>query len=89
DAIHSLLSNTEDDAEAQTSSLFAELDKLAASLHALPTSSPARVRLATRVKAILTGLDATPTDTTVTTQRIETATDDEMFAFIDRALGTR
>ncbi len=59
--------------------LFADLDQIQRSLADLPTDPVIRTRLTTRLRELLTTLDTQPT----TTADVSTATDDELFSFIE------
>ncbi|MEU4411443.1 type I polyketide synthase, partial [Streptosporangium sp. NPDC023963] len=70
-----------EDEEAQTLRLFAEIDKIESTVTGLAEESVARNRLVSRLKDLLTGLNGLGA-----ADHFETATDDEMFAFIDNEL---
>ncbi|MEU4541432.1 type I polyketide synthase, partial [Streptosporangium sp. NPDC023825] len=70
-----------EDEEAQTLRLFAEIDKIESTVTGLAEESVARNRLVSRLKELLTGLNGLGA-----ADHFETATDDEMFAFIDNEL---
>ncbi|RCG13805.1 SDR family NAD(P)-dependent oxidoreductase, partial [Streptomyces reniochalinae] len=76
----------EADEESEVLRVFADLDKVANSVQAVGVDDTARVRITARLKEILAGLsDASQTSHTVRDQ-IDSASDDEMFAFIDAEL---
>jgi acyl carrier protein len=77
------------DEEADVLRFFAELDRVESSLAALGGDSPARNRLAARLKEVLSGLGNGGEQTgTAVEDYIEAASDDEMFALIDSELET-
>ncbi|MEV7008656.1 type I polyketide synthase [Streptosporangium sp. NPDC051022] len=63
----------------------AELDRLEAMVAALPDAEAERTRLAARLRTILARLG--PADGAVVADRLEDATADDVFDFIDRELG--
>uniref|UniRef100_UPI003F7A8877 type I polyketide synthase n=1 Tax=Streptosporangium sp. OZ121 TaxID=3444183 RepID=UPI003F7A8877 len=70
-----------EDEEAQILRLFAEIEKIENTVTGLAEESVARNRLVARLKDFLTGLNGFGA-----ADQFETATDDEMFAFIDNEL---
>ncbi|TDD07779.1 SDR family NAD(P)-dependent oxidoreductase, partial [Nonomuraea diastatica] len=73
------------DEEAGILRFFAELDQIEDSLTTLAEDSTVRSRLTTRLKELLSGLNG-PGGTSDVVDQIESASDDEMFAFIDNEL---
>ncbi|MGP3937924.1 SDR family NAD(P)-dependent oxidoreductase [Nonomuraea sp. KM88] len=73
------------DEEAGILRFFAELDQIEESLTTLAEDSTVRSRLTTRLKELLSGLNG-PGGTSDVVDQIESASDDEMFAFIDNEL---
>jgi mycoketide-CoA synthase len=69
---------------------FAQFDRLESMLSAVPQDDAALGQLAARVQELLTRLTGTTgTEKAAETQTIETATDDELFDFINKQLGRR
>ncbi|MFE2530395.1 phosphopantetheine-binding protein [Streptomyces sp. NPDC059371] len=90
------------DLTAEAPPVFAELDRLEAQLAALAPEDAVRDEVTARLKALLwkwtdthqdaavNTADAGPgTDRDIDLDRIDTATDDEMFDLIDQELGSR
>ncbi|MEH1130771.1 type I polyketide synthase, partial [Micromonospora sp. CPCC 206061] len=78
-----LLAEFQPAAAAATPAVFAELDRLEAGLEAVGVDD--RARLAVRLQDVLLKLHADAS--TVVSHRIEAASDDEIFDFIDNELG--
>ncbi|MFI6513275.1 beta-ketoacyl synthase N-terminal-like domain-containing protein [Streptosporangium sp. NPDC050855] len=70
-------------------SIDAELDAVAARLGALDAGDPERRRLTARLQALVTELASGPADAAPENiaERVETATDDELFGLLDAELG--
>ncbi|HEY0699027.1 MAG TPA: SDR family NAD(P)-dependent oxidoreductase, partial [Micromonospora sp.] len=69
---------------------FGELDQLEAAVSALPADSDHRARLAKRLQALLWKLEADPAPADAPPPvELGAASDDEMFALIDKELGLR
>ncbi|MCX4399819.1 type I polyketide synthase [Streptomyces sp. NBC_01767] len=77
------------DAEPQTVPVLAELDRLEASLATLSADRTARHRIAARLRDILADWDDEPAggDGATVTEKLESASADEVLAFIDNELG--
>ncbi|MEV0538113.1 SDR family NAD(P)-dependent oxidoreductase, partial [Kitasatospora sp. NPDC050463] len=78
--------DTDSDQNINVLRLFAELDRIEASLATLTDENALRSRLSTRLKDVLTGLNRLNTDEDEVADQLQDATDDEMFAFIDNEL---
>ncbi len=65
--------------------LFAELDRVEDDLASIVADDVARTRLAVRLRDVLSKLDTAPA---VAAGRIESASDEEIFEFIDNEFGT-
>ncbi|MEV4019629.1 type I polyketide synthase [Nonomuraea angiospora] len=72
------------DEEAGILRIFAELDQIQDSLTTLAEDSTVRARLTARLKELLSGLNGTGESDVA--DQLESASDDEMFAFIDNEL---
>jgi acyl carrier protein len=70
--------------EAGILRIFAELDQIEDSLTILAEDSTVRTRLTARLKELLSGLNGTGESDVA--DQLESASDDEMFAFIDNEL---
>ncbi|KIF72382.1 hypothetical protein HY68_23595, partial [Streptomyces sp. AcH 505] len=77
-----------EDEEAGILRIFAELDRIESSMAGLTQESAARTRLAARLKTVLSSLNDNGEQSGKATvaDQIDSATDDEMFAFIDNEL---
>ncbi|WP_414636667.1 SDR family NAD(P)-dependent oxidoreductase, partial [Actinophytocola sp.] len=82
-----------DDTEISVLPLLAEMDRLAGGLAAIQADDDARTRVAVRLRELLAGLDAGAVAAAgavsagEAVSRFETASDDEIFDFIDNELG--
>ncbi|WP_369172977.1 type I polyketide synthase [Streptomyces sp. R28] len=77
------------DAEPQAVPVLAELDRLEASLATLSADRTARHRIATRLRDILAGWDEEPAggDGAAVAEKLQSASADEVLAFIDNEFG--
>ncbi|MFB6878688.1 SDR family NAD(P)-dependent oxidoreductase, partial [Streptomyces sp. NPDC056323] len=77
------------DAEPQTVPVLAELDRLEASLATLSADRTARHRITARLRDILAGWDEEPAggDGAAVAEKLQSASADEVLAFIDNELG--
>ena len=77
------------DGRADAVPLLAELDKLEACLSAVAADSNVRMRIRTRLQALLSRWDTTqePADGSAVTRRLQSATPEEVLHFIDSELG--
>ncbi|WIY01907.1 SDR family NAD(P)-dependent oxidoreductase [Amycolatopsis mongoliensis] len=73
--------------ETEAGDLADELDRIEAALAALPAGDPAGELVAARLRKLLWKWDDTGDDADDDGLELDTATDDEMFAAIDRELG--
>ncbi|MCF0083169.1 SDR family NAD(P)-dependent oxidoreductase, partial [Streptomyces lomondensis] len=77
------------DAEPQAVPVLAELDRLEASLATLSADRTARLRITARLRDILAGWDEEPAggDGAAVAEKLQSASADEVLAFIDNELG--
>jgi acyl carrier protein len=75
------------DSEADHLHVLKELDRLKSALSSVVHDSAGRVRIMTRLEAIVRGFRAGTAHGTSAADELDTATDDEMFEFADRELG--
>jgi hypothetical protein len=80
---------TADHAEPSAGDLLADLDRIAAGLDRLSTQDDGRRLVAKRLNRILAALDTEPATTDDVTARLDSASADDVLAFIDQEFGRR
>ncbi|MFE7565302.1 polyketide synthase, partial [Kitasatospora sp. NPDC057500] len=84
--IHTHIPTTTEKPETAPSDLFAQLGEIDADLLVKTLDAEARVHVTSQLQRLLAKLGATSTTTDVA-QKIDSASDDEIFDFIDKEFG--
>jgi hypothetical protein len=79
---------TADGPPLSATTVLTELDRIGRALGAMNLATGERTRVSERLEALSALVSAVETDDDEVSEQILSATDDEMFAFIDNELGT-